>query len=81
MNTERHPRTGPAKARKGFLPWVLPPMAALALVLGWTAIREGGLGPEVIVASALFVLLAIAVGVFGRRYEAKRAAAESKTGH
>ena len=32
-------------------------------------------------AGTLFVLLAIAVGEFGRRYEAKRAAAESQTGH
>ena len=48
-------------------------MLAVGLLLGYTAIRAGGLDvdPELIIPIVFFVVAA-AVGIFGRRYESRR---------
>ncbi|MGH3481354.1 MAG: hypothetical protein ACRDQD_31620 [Nocardioidaceae bacterium] len=51
-----------------------PPLLAVGLLLGYTAIRDGGLDldPEFVISILVFLVVAAAVGVFGRRYESRR---------
>ncbi|QNN51706.1 hypothetical protein [Nocardioides mesophilus] len=72
---------GTRAPRSPLASWVWPPLLAVALLIGYRAVREGGfsLDPELIVSIVVFLVVAVAVGVFGRRYEAGRTGGGSRT--
>ena len=65
---------GERTPRRSLATWVWPPLLAVGLLLGYTAIRDGGLDldPELIIPIVVFLVVAAAVGLFGRRYESRQ---------
>lgn len=75
MTSPREPAdAGERTSRRSLTTWVLPPVLAVGLLLGYTAIRDGGLDldPELIISIVVFFAVAAAVGIFGRRYESRQ---------
>lgn len=75
MKPPREPaEAGERTPRSSLATWVWPPLLAVGLLLGYRAIRDGGLDldPELIIPIVVFFVVATAVGVFGRRYETRQ---------